>query len=60
MTQPIKCLAFDFGSCHDLTVHEFELCIGVCVDSLDLAWDSLSLPLSLSASASLVLSLSVS
>ena len=38
----------DFGSGHDLTVHEFESCIRLCVHSVEPAWDSPSLCLSLS------------
>ena len=53
----------DFGSGHDLImVHELEPRVGLCVDSMEPAWDSLSLPLSLSFSALplFVLSLSLS
>ena len=41
--QSVKLSALDFGSGHDLTVHEFEPHVGVCADSLESAWDSLSL-----------------
>ena len=27
------CLTLDFGSGHDLTVHESESCVGLCADS---------------------------
>ena len=32
----------DFGSGHDLMVHEFELCVVLHVVSAEPAWDSLS------------------
>ena len=35
VAQSVKCLTLDFGSGHDLTVCEFEPCIGLCVDSLE-------------------------
>ena len=38
----VKHLTLDFGSGHDLTVHEIEPHIGLCTDSADPAWDSLS------------------
>ena len=31
------------GSGHDLTVHEIEPHVGLCADSVEPAWDSLSL-----------------
>ena len=31
-----------FSSRHDLMVHEFEPCVGLCADSVEPAWDSLS------------------
>ena len=43
----VKRLTLAFGSGHDLTVCEFELPIGLCADSPEPAWDSLSLCLSL-------------
>ena len=46
----------DFGSGHDLAVHEFEPCVGLCAWSLEPALDSVS-P-SLSACLPLVLLLS--
>ena len=60
--QWVKHLTLDFGSGHDLTVHEFKPCVRLCVDSAELAWDSLSLFLSLPLprSCSLTLSLSLS
>ena len=48
----VKCLTLDFGSGHDLRVHEFECHDGHCVDSLEPAWDSPSLSLSASPSPS--------
>ena len=47
----------DFGSGHDLTVHEFESCIRLCADNTEPAWGSLS---PLSAPPLLTLSLSLS
>ena len=35
-------LTLDFGSRHDLTVHEFEPHFGLCVDSTEPAWASFS------------------
>ena len=58
MAQSVKCLAFDFGSGHDLAVHGSEPCIGLCADSTEPAWDSL--PPSLSTPPLLVLALSLS
>ena len=43
----IKHLTPDFGSDHDLTVHEFEPHFGLHVDKCRTAWDSLSLPVCL-------------
>ena len=61
MAQSVQCLTLDFALGHDLTVHGIKLCIGLCSDSAELAWDSLSpsssLPLPLSFSLSLFLSL---
>ena len=45
MAQSVKRLTLDFGSGHDLAVLEFEPCIGLYADSVELAWDS---PLSFS------------
>ena len=49
VAQLAKCLTLDFSSGHDLTVHGFEPCIGLCADSAEPGWDSLfpflSLPL---------------
>ena len=46
MAQLVKCPTLDFSSGHDLVVHEFEPLIGLCTSSVELAWDSFSLPLS--------------
>ena len=58
MAQWVKRLTLGFGSGHDLMVGEIESCVGLCADSAEPAWDSLS-P-SLSASPQHVLSLSLS
>ena len=58
MAQSVKCLTLGFGSGHDLMVYEFEPRIGLCEDSAEPAWDSLSL--SLSPHPLLMLSLSLS
>ena len=58
MVQSVKHLALDFSSGHDLTVCEFEPHMGLCADSSEPAWDSLS-P-SLSAPPPLTLSISLS
>ena len=44
---PDKCLLWGSldGSGHDLAVHEFKPLIGLYTDSVEPAWDSLSLPL---------------
>ena len=38
--------ALDFNSVHDLIACGSEPCFGLCTDSAEPAWDSLSLPLS--------------
>ena len=43
--QSFERLTLGFSSGHDLTVHEFKPRIGLCTDSVEPAWDSLSLPL---------------
>ena len=53
MAQLVKRLTLDFGSGRKCTVHEFEPHIGLCADSVELAWDSLSAPPLLSLSLSL-------
>ena len=56
MAQLVKRLTLDFGSGHDLTIHELEPVIGLCAGRVEPAWDFLSL--SLSAPPLLMLSLS--
>ena len=58
MAQSVKRPTLDFGSGHDLTVRECEPCMGLCTDSTEPAWDSLSS--SLSAPPLLALSVSLS
>ena len=62
VAQSVECPTLGFGSDHDLEVCGIEPCIGLCGDSPEPAWDSLSLSLSLSLSAPhpLVLSLCLS
>ena len=57
VAQLAKCLTLDFSSGHDLTVHGFETCVGLCADSAEPGWDSVSL--SLSAPPLCILSLSL-
>ena len=45
MAQLVKHPVLGFGSGHDLTVREFEPCVGLCADSAEPAWDSFSLSL---------------
>ena len=52
MAQAVKSLALDFGSGHNLVVHEFEPRVGLHAQRMEPAWDSLSLSLSLSPSHS--------
>ena len=40
--QWVKCPALDFGSGHDRPVREFEPCIGLCTDSAEPAWESVT------------------
>ena len=44
MAQLVQGPTLDFGSSHDLTVHEFEPCIRLYTASMEPAWDSLSAP----------------
>ena len=60
MAQSVKHPTLDFGSGHDLVVHEFQPPIRLRVDSVKSAWDFLSLSLSLPLPCSLSLSLSPS
>ena len=53
MAQSVKRLTLDFGSGRDLTVRGIEPHVGLCTDSTEPSWDSLSLSLSLSFSLSL-------
>ena len=46
VAQLVKQLTLDFDSGHDLIVHGFEPCVGLCTDSAEPAWNFLSLPLS--------------
>ena len=56
MAQLVERLPLGFGSGHDLIVSGFKPLIGICADSAEPAWDSLSPPLSVPTL--LVLSLS--
>ena len=58
VAQWVEHLTLDFGSGHNLIVHEFKPGIGLCTDSVEPAWNSLSLPLSLPLPFLLSLSLS--
>ena len=66
VAQSVKRPTLHLGSGHDLTVREFEPPVGLCVDSVEPAWDSLSpslsapLPPTYVHSLSLPLSLSLS
>ena len=55
VAQLIKHWSLDFGSGHDLTVCEVKLSIGLCTDSMEPTWDSLSPSFSLSPPLQLVL-----
>ena len=46
MAQSVEHPTLDFGSGHDLMVHGTESPVGLCADSMEPAWDSLSLLLS--------------
>ena len=46
MAQSVKHPTLDFGSDPELTVDGIEPPVGLCADSIESAWDSLSLPLS--------------
>ena len=46
VAQSVKRPTPGFGSGHDLMVCEIEPQVGICADSEEAAWDSLSLPLS--------------
>ena len=47
MAQSVEHLTLELGSGHDLTVYGFEPHIGLCTDSVEPSWDSLSASLSL-------------
>ena len=59
MAQSVEHPRLDFGSGHDLTVHEIELCIGLYTDSTEPAWDSLVSSLSVPPLLSLSLSVKI-
>ena len=46
MAPSVKRLALDFGSGRDLMVREMEPHVGLCADSAEPAWNSLSSSLS--------------
>ena len=58
VARSVKRQTLGFSSGHDLMVHEFESHIGLCTDSLEPAWDSVSFCLYLSPAGVLSLSLS--
>ena len=58
VAQSVKGLTLGFSSGHDLTVCVMGPHLGLCADSAEPAWDSLSLPLS--ASPPLMCSVSLS
>ena len=60
MAQLVKCSTLGFSSGHDLMVCGFKPPVGLCLDSAELAWDSLSPSLSAPPQLSLSLSLSLS
>ena len=60
LAQLVEHLTLGFSSGHDLTVREFEPHVGLCVESVEPAWDSFSPPLSAPHSVSVSLSLSLS
>ena len=41
--QSVKHPTLDFGSGHDLRVNGIDPCVRLCTDSMEPAWDSLSL-----------------
>ena len=48
VAQQVKCPTLGLSSGHDLMVCEFELHVGLCTDSTEPAWDSVSPSLCLS------------
>ena len=60
MGQPVKHLTLDFGSGHDLTVHEMKPHIELCADSGEPVWNYVSaLPTLLSLMHACALSLKI-
>ena len=59
MAESVEHPTLDFGSGHDLTGCEFKSRIGFCTDSVEPAWDSLSMPISHLCGLSLSLSLKI-
>ena len=55
----VKHPTLDFGSGHDFTLHEIKPCTGLCANSSEPAWDSLSLSLCPSPALVCVLSFSL-
>ena len=53
MAQLVKRLTLDFGSGHDLTVHEFEPRARLCANGVEAAWDCLCHSCTFSVSVSL-------
>ena len=58
VAQSVKCPTLDLGSGHDLMVCEFKPLVGLCTDSTEPDWDSVSLSLPLPCLFSLCLTLS--
>ena len=50
VAQSVRGRTLDFSSGHDLTVRGFKPSVRLCIDSVEPAWDSLSLPLPCSLS----------
>ena len=42
VVQSVKRPTLDFGSGHDFIAHEIKPCVGLCTDSTEPGWDSLS------------------
>ena len=60
VAQSVKRPTLDFGSGHNLTVHEFEPRTGLCADSGEPVWDAVSPGLSAPPPPPLMLMLSLS
>ena len=56
VAQSVKRQILGFSSGHDLMVHEFKPCSGLCADRAEPAWDSFSAPPLLMLSLSLCVS----